>query len=199
MSVPGPGGLVESRPELHTELVMATRGCSWNSIGNKAIIPTWRTPHRTPLSPPPNTPVERDLPSTRPSLIVVQRQRRRHGTRQRTAGSTNVVSKCDRVTSSPGVLRARLARDLDTTAGHREHLLPATAKPDRHLEEAALALHWLWFNAVNQRQDPRRYGMTGSLSYGRRARARDKVAEAAYDSRVDTERGVRAADERSRS
>ena len=46
---------------------------------------------------------------------------------------------------------------------------------------------------------PRRYGMTGSLSYGRRARARDKVAEAAYDSRVDTERGVRAADERSRS
>ena len=31
------------------------------------------------------------------------------------------------------------------------------------------------------------------------ARARDKVAEAAYDSRVDTERGVRAADERSRS
>ena len=46
---------------------------------------------------------------------------------------------------------------------------------------------------------PRRYGMTGSLSYGRRARARDKVAEAAYDARVDTERGVRAADERSRS
>ena len=45
----------------------------------------------------------------------------------------------------------------------------------------------------------RRYGMTGSLSYGRRARARDKVDEAAYDSRVDTERGVRAADERSRS
>ena len=43
---------------------------------------------------------------------------------------------------------------------------------------------------------PRRYGMTGSLSYGRRARARDKVAEAAYDSRVDSERGVRAADER---
>ena len=33
---------------------------------------------------------------------------------------------------------------------------------------------------------PRRYGMTGSLSYSRRARARDKVAEAAYDSRVDT-------------
>ena len=48
-------------------------------------------------------------------------------------------------------------------------------------------------------RQPRRYGMTGSLSYGRRARARDKVAEAAYDSRVDTERGVRAADERSRS
>ena len=46
---------------------------------------------------------------------------------------------------------------------------------------------------------PRRYGMTGSLSYSRRARARDKAAEAAYDSRVDTERGVRAADERSRS
>ena len=46
---------------------------------------------------------------------------------------------------------------------------------------------------------PRRYGMTGSQSYSRRARARDKVAEAAYDSRVDTERGVRAADDRSRS
>ena len=41
--------------------------------------------------------------------------------------------------------------------------------------------------------------MTGSLSYSRRARARDKVAEVAYVSRVDTERGVRAADERSRS
>ena len=167
MSVPGPGGLVESRPELHTELVMATRGCSWNSIGNKAIIPTWRTPHRTPLSPPPNTPVERDLPSTRPSLIEVQRQRRRHGTRQRTAGSTNVVSKCDRVTSSPGVLRARLARDLDATAGHREHLLPATAKPDRHLEEAALALHWLWFNAVNQRQDPSHSAAVWPFAHGR--------------------------------
>ena len=46
---------------------------------------------------------------------------------------------------------------------------------------------------------PKRDGMTGSLSYRRRARARDHVAEAAYDWRVDTERGVRAADERSRS
>ena len=45
----------------------------------------------------------------------------------------------------------------------------------------------------------RRYGMTGSQSCRRRARARDKVAEAAYDSRVDTSRGVRAADEGSRS
>ena len=44
--------------------------------------------------------------------------------------------------------------------------------------------------------EPRRYGMTGSQSCRRRARARDKVAEAAYDSRVDTSRGVRAADER---
>ena len=51
----------------------------------------------------------------------------------------------------------------------------------------------------NLRHTTRRYGMTGSLSYGRRARARDKVAETAYDARVDTERGVRAADERSRS
>ena len=40
-------------------------------------------------------------------------------------------------------------------------------------------------------QASRRYGMTGSLSCRRRARARDKVAEAAYDSRVDTERGAR--------
>ena len=54
-------------------------------------------------------------------------------------------------------------------------------------------------DARGGRRCPRRYGMTGSLSYRRRARARDKVAEAAYDSRVDTERGVRAADERSRS
>ena len=42
----------------------------------------------------------------------------------------------------------------------------------------------------------RRYGMTDSQSYGRRARARDRVAEAAYDSRVDTARGVRTADEK---
>ena len=41
--------------------------------------------------------------------------------------------------------------------------------------------------------------MTGSLSCCCRVRARDKVAEAAYDTRVDTERGIRAADERSRS
>ena len=34
LSVAGPGGLVESRPKLHAELVMATRGCSWNPIGN---------------------------------------------------------------------------------------------------------------------------------------------------------------------
>ena len=45
----------------------------------------------------------------------------------------------------------------------------------------------------------RRYGMTGSQSYRRSARARDEMAEAAYDSRVDTDRGVRAADEGSRS
>ena len=38
LSVAGPGGLVESRPQLHTELVMVTR-CSWNSIANKAVIP----------------------------------------------------------------------------------------------------------------------------------------------------------------
>ena len=38
----------------------------------------------------------------------------------------------------------------------------------------------------------RRYGMTGSQSYHRRARARDEVAGAADDSRVDSERGIRA-------
>ena len=48
LSVAGPGGLVESRPELHTELVMATRGCSWNPFGNKAVIRSWRIPRRTP-------------------------------------------------------------------------------------------------------------------------------------------------------
>ena len=37
--------------------------------------------------------------------------------------------------------------------------------------------------------------MTGSQSCRRRAPARDKVAEAAYDARVDTSRGVRAADD----
>ena len=39
LSVAGPGGLVESRPELHMELVMTTRGCSWIPIGNKAVNP----------------------------------------------------------------------------------------------------------------------------------------------------------------
>ena len=28
----GPGGLLESRPELHTDLVMTTRGCSWKPL-----------------------------------------------------------------------------------------------------------------------------------------------------------------------
>ena len=27
---------------------MATRGCSWNPFGNKAVIRSWRIPHRTP-------------------------------------------------------------------------------------------------------------------------------------------------------
>ena len=62
----------------------------------------------------------------------------------------------------------------------------------------------MWLRAARSRwwegrREVRRYGMTGSQSYGRRARARGKVAEAAYDSRVDTARGVRAADEGSRS
>ena len=51
--------------------------------------------------------------------------------------------------------------------GHREHLLPATAKPDRHLEEAALALYWLWFNAVNQRQDPSHSAAVWPFAHGR--------------------------------
>ena len=51
--------------------------------------------------------------------------------------------------------------------GHREHLLPATAKTDRHLEEAALALHWLRFNAVNQRQDPSHSAAVWPFAHGR--------------------------------
>ena len=27
---------------------MARRRCSWNPFGNKAVIPSWRSPHRTP-------------------------------------------------------------------------------------------------------------------------------------------------------
>ena len=38
-SVAGPSGPVESRPELHTEFVMASRACPRNPIGNKAICP----------------------------------------------------------------------------------------------------------------------------------------------------------------
>ena len=54
LSVAGPGGLVESRPKLHGELVMATRGCSWNPIGNKAVNPKLaasapHSTHRCPL------------------------------------------------------------------------------------------------------------------------------------------------------
>jgi hypothetical protein len=48
LSTSGPGGLLESRPELHTDLVMAKRRCSWNPFGNKAVIRSWRTPLRTP-------------------------------------------------------------------------------------------------------------------------------------------------------
>ena len=32
LSASGPGGLLESRPELHTDLVMTTRGCSWKPL-----------------------------------------------------------------------------------------------------------------------------------------------------------------------
>ena len=48
LSVAGPGGLVESRPELHMELVMTTRGCSWIPLAIKRLIRSWRSPHRTP-------------------------------------------------------------------------------------------------------------------------------------------------------
>ena len=34
-----PSGPVKSRPELHSELVMASRRWSWNPVGNKAISP----------------------------------------------------------------------------------------------------------------------------------------------------------------
>ena len=72
LSVAGPGGLVKSRPELHTELGMATRRCSWNPLGNKAVIRSWRSSHRTPrhgATPPTNE----SLPSaiaerTRPAM-----------------------------------------------------------------------------------------------------------------------------------
>ena len=47
LSVAGPGGLVESRPELHMELVMTTRGCSWIPLATRRLIPSWRSPHRT--------------------------------------------------------------------------------------------------------------------------------------------------------
>ena len=55
LSVAGPGGLVESRPELHTELVMTTRGCSWIPLATRRLIPSWRSPHRTPPSRPGRT------------------------------------------------------------------------------------------------------------------------------------------------
>ena len=32
LSASGPGGLLESRPELHTDLAMTTRGCSWKPL-----------------------------------------------------------------------------------------------------------------------------------------------------------------------
>ena len=50
LSVAGPGGLVESRPELHMELVMTTRGCSWIPLATRRLIPSWRSPHRTPAA-----------------------------------------------------------------------------------------------------------------------------------------------------
>lgn len=49
VSVAGPDGLVESRPEWHTELVMATSGC-YGSLGNKAAIRWPRLRPRTPRS-----------------------------------------------------------------------------------------------------------------------------------------------------
>ena len=37
VSVAGPDGRVESGPELHTELVMATRGCSWIPLATRPL------------------------------------------------------------------------------------------------------------------------------------------------------------------
>ena len=37
LSASGPGGLLESRPELHTDLVMTTRGCSWKPLATARL------------------------------------------------------------------------------------------------------------------------------------------------------------------
>ena len=47
-SVAGPSGPVESRPELHTELVMASRTCSWNPLETRRFVRGRRIPHGSP-------------------------------------------------------------------------------------------------------------------------------------------------------
>ena len=104
-----------------------------------------------------------------------------------------------RYTSAHVGLLAEVDALHGTLSGPATHKLCARAFHlfgDRRFERLAAISNG---HLYNLRHTTRRYGMTGSLSYGRRARARDKVAETAYDARVDTERGVRAADERSRS
>ena len=76
LSVAGPGGLVESRPELHMELVMTTRGCSWIPLATRRLIPSWRSPHRTPPRHGATPPTNESLPSA-----IAERTRQAMGSR----------------------------------------------------------------------------------------------------------------------
>ena len=101
VSVAGPDGLVESRPEWHTELVMATRGC-YGSLGNKAAIRWPRLPPRTPTD---------------------RRHRAAHRRRQiphSTAGATARSTRSIETTSGTGAWSGR----APSSGGRQRHAAP---------------------------------------------------------------------------
>ena len=94
-------------------------------IGDKAVIPKERTPHRTPLSPPSqharrarpavDSPISHRGPEATPAARNAAKEPQAHNERRVEVRPRDQFA---------GGLRARLARDLDITAGHTSYRRP---------------------------------------------------------------------------
>ena len=132
LSASGAGGLLESRPELHTDLVMSTRGCSWKPLATGRLsqgggVRTERSDRSTTHL---VTVVYRNFPAAVYSLMHNSRSDCRRGER-----TTSAVSGRTAVCASD-MTEATATRLVDyMTAGHQASSLSdkrrKTAAPPR--------------------------------------------------------------------